>query len=261
LRRAVRLDPPYWMSIAAIIVIGLIAAKLVGTNPKEATIAQVLSHLVYLQDFLGYEQLLVVYWTLCYEIQFYLALILLLWLGQALRMTMPVIAISLVLSMIDRHMEFTGDAFMGRFWFCFAIGALVYWAYSGALKASWTIAALVLVKAFGLYTQDGYAITASLTASILFAVISLGCASFGSSAPLQFLGRISYSLYLTHLIGGWLVMTIALKFLPPWAAIVIGVAASIVGAWVFYLIVESPAVRLSKRVRVDMRRDLTGWRR
>ena len=49
---------------------------------------------MYLQEFLGYEQILVVYWTLCYEIQFYIALILLLWLGQAVRSTMLVIAAS-----------------------------------------------------------------------------------------------------------------------------------------------------------------------
>jgi peptidoglycan/LPS O-acetylase OafA/YrhL len=253
LRRALRLDPPYWLSIAATIVIGLIAAALFGIETKPATAIQVLTHLFYLQGFAGHEQILVIYWTLCYEIQFYLTLIPLLWIGNRFGLAMPLIFATMLLSLFDRHFEITDSAFMGRFWFCFAAGAFVYWATCGRLKARYVLMALAVIGAFGAITFDPYAVTTTLTAAALLAVIAFGRVEWGSNRVLQFLGRISYSLYLTHLIGGWFVLTVALEFLLPWVAMAVGVIASILSAWIFYLIVELPAVKLSKLVKLQPR--------
>lgn len=250
LRRALRLDPPYWLSMAAVIVIGLAAAHFLGQNVKPTTWPQVFTHLFYLQTFAGYEHLMVIYWTLCYEVQFYLVLIPLLWLGNRFNAVVPIVAATALLSLADRHFEVTGIAFMGRFWFCFAAGAFTYWATTGVMRPGHLLTALALIGVMGAVTLDPYAVTTTVTAATLYAVITFGRADAGSSAPLQFLGRISYSLYLTHLIGGWLVLTLALRYLPPWAALALGVAASIVTAWLFYVVVERPAVKLSRRVRL-----------
>jgi peptidoglycan/LPS O-acetylase OafA/YrhL len=250
LRRAIRLDPPYWLSIAATIVIGLAAAAVFEVEPKPTTFSQVLTHMFYLQAFAGHDHIMVIYWTLCYEIQFYLTLIPLLWIGNRFGLAMPLMFATMLLSLLDRRFEITGVAFMGRFWFCFVAGALVYWATCGRLKARYLLAGLALIGAFGAVTLDPYAATVTVTAGALFAVIHFGLIELGSNGPLQFLGRISYSLYLTHLIGGWLVLTFALKFMPPWPAMILGVIASLVSAWIFYLVVERPAIRLSKIVKL-----------
>ena len=72
--------------------------------------------------------------------------------------------------------------------------------------------------------------------------------------PLQFLGRISYSLYLAHAIAGGKVMKLGAQFLgkSPAAAIFLfflAFAVSIGGAYVFYLLIERPSVELTKRLK------------
>ena len=84
LRRSIRLDVPYVASIA--LAVGLLAFR--GRFGNEEvdwpTAGQLAAHLLYLQKFLGYDHLMVIYWTLCLEVQFYIAFVLLLW-GNARR--------------------------------------------------------------------------------------------------------------------------------------------------------------------------------
>lgn len=245
LRRSLRLDPPYWLTIAAVLVIGYLGARY-GINQSPASAGQVAAHLFYLQDWLGFKQIQVIYWTLCYEIQFYLALILLLWGSRAVGM--PVLAVlgTLCLSLVDRHYELTNAAFMGRFWFCFAVGALTHWVVHGEVRGRQYFLALLIVGVFGLRVNDPYAITTVVTSLVIWAAVVFGRADLGSHASFQFFGRISYSLYLTHLIGGWLVLSLAMKVMPGWLALVVGSLAAILSAWVFYLLAEAPSIKLSR---------------
>jgi len=77
LRRSIRLDPPYWASILFVVVAGYLSAQVKGEGFQFPTFPQTLAHLFYLQTLLGFPQINWVYWTLTYEIQFYLVLVLL----------------------------------------------------------------------------------------------------------------------------------------------------------------------------------------
>ena len=73
LRRLVRLDPPYWIVILleiALIYISLVFYPNLGTTLP--TIKQLGAHMIYAQELLGLGHLLPIFWTLCYEVQFYL---------------------------------------------------------------------------------------------------------------------------------------------------------------------------------------------
>jgi peptidoglycan/LPS O-acetylase OafA/YrhL len=76
-RRSLRLDPPYWVNIAVVIALMLVAAR-VGVEKPFPSASTIFVNLIYLQDLLGVQALSSVYWTLCLEVQFYLVLILLL---------------------------------------------------------------------------------------------------------------------------------------------------------------------------------------
>lgn len=245
LKRSIRLDPPYWISIVAVLIIGYVV------NDETATPGQLAAHLLYVQQFLDYEHLQVIYWTLCYEIQFYLALILLLWVTRS--MFGVALLGTLALSLADRNLGITDDAVMVRHWFCFAAGALVYYTTTWRLPQRYFLAALVLVTGYGFAAPDGYAITAGLTALSIYGVIAFRRESFGSWAPIQFIGQISYSLYLTHLIGGWVVLSIAVKYVPGWLALLLAAGVAIASAWIFHRLVEAPAVRWSRLVSSSAR--------
>jgi peptidoglycan/LPS O-acetylase OafA/YrhL len=72
---------------------------------------------------------------------------------------------------------------------------------------------------------------------------------------LQYLGRISYSLYLVHMLVGTPLVRFGLRHLGKisfgTALVLMGlaVAASVVAAHIMYVVVERPAVRWSHRLR------------
>ena len=64
-----------------------------------------------------------------------------------------------------------------------------------------------------------------------------------SSAGPQWLGRISYSLYLSH----WLVFVLANRYFGGWG-VVASIPAAFLVAWLVWRFVEAPSIRLSRRV-------------
>ena len=83
-------------------------------------------------------------------------------------------------------------------------------------------------------------------------------ANWLSSKPFQFLGRISYSLYLLHAVVGWRFVKVLrvwngadFSMLQAWAAFLIGCTVSVTSAWLMYSLVERPALRLCHRIAMD----------
>jgi hypothetical protein len=249
LRRSVRLDPPYWLTMALVILVGYGLRDHVKF--EGVTSGQVVAHMFYLQEFLGQQPILPVFWTLCYEVQFYLALLLILWATQAAKFppTLAVLVL-LLLSLADRHLELTESAFMGRFWFCFALGVLAHWTFAGRADGGYFLAALIAVGTFGAVRADGYAIASVLTAGSIALALRTGRPDMLSGPVWQFFGRISYSLYLTHLLFGWLAFRVAERIVPGVGAVLFGTAVAVASAWIFYVVAERPSVKLSHRIRV-----------
>ena len=122
-RRALRLDPPYWASIATVIALSLIAMRMgvakIGFAGWRGCPATPFS---LLQDLVGVKAISSVYWTLCLELQFYVVLILL------LATRWPVIALcALGAWSLLEHADITDLAPRGIFvpyWFAFAAGGV-----------------------------------------------------------------------------------------------------------------------------------------
>ena len=69
-----RLDPPYWFAIA----LAVIVAAVTDLGPaRPPSFGDLVAHVFYAQQFFGVPHIIGVFWTLCLEIQFYLAYVVL----------------------------------------------------------------------------------------------------------------------------------------------------------------------------------------
>lgn len=257
LRRSLRLDPPYFCAIVVMILLAIFGSRF-GVHANVPDVATLAAHVFYLQDLLHRPAILPIFWSLCLELQFYLVIALLLFAMQrgktpSQRVGTPyyqaVFLASIVASVACRHYSVGNGAFM-PFWFCFALGASTYWASADWTDRRYTYAACLFVLGYGLLCQDAWAITAALSAGLILAASIANRLDFLGSPVPQFFGRISYSIYLTHLIFGWYALSIAQRFTSPPIAYAIGLIICVVSAWAWYRLIELPAVLLSRRIRL-----------
>ena len=234
-RRLVRIYPPYLASAV------FIAATNYASGVHPLSTLDLASHLLFLNELLGRPWLMDIYWTLALEVQFYL-LAALLWPLLASRKTWlctcaaaAAIAISFV---------WNRDHCLPRMIAYFLLGIALFRQHAGIDKPL-ASAAFLAVFASAIWWKDG---AVALTAALLPVVAKF--AIHAVSKPAQFLGKISYSLYLFHLIAGasllsalatHIVSTTARCWMIPPALVV-----SILTAWLAYRLIEAPAIRWSK---------------
>lgn len=207
------MDPPYLVTL-------LIAvcwwAKWVPRSLADVSAAihgwrGVLENVFYLQYISGVQPLLGVSWTLCLEIQFYLAFILLLVLGQAgtrflTRSRMAGgqwVSVGLLLmtglaSLAFWYPSLANLTFFGA-WFRFSLGVLTFWVLQGQAPR-WTLWSFTLLIALlAVYTRDLRGTVAIATALMIYVCARRQRMERWLSGRIwQFFGRISYSLYLVH---------------------------------------------------------------
>ena len=274
LRRAIRLDPPYWLSIAAAIALTFAAAhafpELEKTYPS---VRQVLAHLVYLQGILGFQDIVPIYWTLTFEVQFYLFILVLLFAAQVTlkvedapqSLAFPVVAgmwLLLAALSLAQFFDWVEIAPRGTFlpyWYCFSLGMFCVWAVSDWLKLGWFAVhwSLVLFCSIaGGWNETGIVVV--ITGALLLVAGKKGKLHIWTlGRAMQYLGRISYSLYLFHGIVGWSTVSLLKRWTGTplgmeWAGVVFvgGLLASIASAHIVYLLVERPSIALSRRIRL-----------
>jgi peptidoglycan/LPS O-acetylase OafA/YrhL len=274
LRRGTRLDPPYLVSI--VLAVGALAATnwlVPGLQRPLPGPGMLLAHVVYLQNILGYGNLVIVYWSLCFEVQMYLLYVVLSFLEQRwnagrdrrqvalIRVVTwyPLLLVSLLVRYQVWPLETPGWCLPS--WYLFFLGSQVRWVHAGRISRWELVPSLVLVTALGLpaYPLEFLAIAAGLATVFWHRPLS----RYADLRPLLFLGGISYSLYLIHPIVGGRFVNLLRKFTggtfsPPEsvAAFVAGVLVSVVAAWLLYRAVERPTMNLSRRIRLR-RRDAT----
>jgi peptidoglycan/LPS O-acetylase OafA/YrhL len=271
LRRIIRLDPTYWATIVFSILLLYIQNYFLGTADPTPSPLNILAHMMYLQELLSIKPIIsVVYWTLCLEVQLYLFYLLTSWLSQALSAKTGnkrhVIHMLLILSagvystLVDRG--FSSISVPGLFisnWHYFLMGVLVSNAvrkmpYSFYIFAAWiifeiTIQISVSVKAFG--------IAGILSSSLIFTLWRTDLLDTAlTRIELQYLGKISYTLYLLHPEVGWKTISLGKHVLhdymtPVLAGIIfiMGIFVSILFAHIFHIALERPSLWLSSKLK------------
>ena len=263
LRRSIRLDPPYWLTILLAVAIAALSHVVLTQPVPIPSWRSVLAHVTYTQNILGFQNIVSVFWTLAYEVQFYLVLVILLGLLQrGARARSPLVrrfaavALFVPLGIASLVMLATGWWAHGWFidwWYAFFLGAVTYWTLAGRVRTHWWVLLFVLTTiAASLPGAAGGALVVVATAAIIFAVGRAGrLATLLDVRPLQFLGRISYSLYLVHFLGATVAKLgarITGGSIPAaFGWFLLANVVSIVAAYVMYRLVEAPSLRLTKQ--------------
>lgn len=214
LRRAVRLDPPYWVGMLWAALVIAIRARATGQPVPVPSLGQVVAHVLYLQDILKIDQLNIVFWTLCLEFQLYLVFALTMRgasaLGERPRATTGLLAAtdmrgwlmvtaffaSLILSHTVWPMR---PGWFVPFFYLFLSGALAAWRVLGRISDRLFVICLVSMG-LGLFLRPELQRVLGLLAALLIyvAIHRSALHRWLTGWVAQWLGRISYSIYLVH---------------------------------------------------------------
>ncbi len=233
LRRSIRLDPPYWVSIALMLAVqaglAMLGGGWVASSAQFPTVAEIGAHLIYGQGILGYGHTCIVYWTLCLEVQFYLLFVLLLGVSQqgfgrsADNSSVPIAAVWLVfLPIALACLLLTSDYSIIATWFVadfqmFLLGALAAWSITDlrCRLPFWILAAGFAALTVGRDWDITLAVATATGVGIYWLALRPQLASRLECRPLAYLGAISYSLYLVHMPIGLSVRAIVIAASPP----------------------------------------------
>lgn len=272
IRRLVRLTPPYHAAIIVTLVFALGASIegghdfLPGGTPFG--VIRLFTHLIYAQELFGFVNFNDVFWTLSIELQFYVAFAVLVWAQGRLSRARPaadtlraLYGSSAAASLIWPFGMLGTDGRAIWFlplWYSFMLGVLVFARWRRQIPA-WALAVyMALLSAGPLVSGRGGAFVwvSVATAALLWLAIERDRLSrWLSDTVSQFLGRVSYSLYLIHtpVLGATYVGTATVLGQPTMAKQILGILVTVivtlVAAEVFHRAIERPAILMSRQLK------------
>lgn len=251
LKRLIRIEPAYLGSIILIIGLNYISSlfTIYKGPPFSVSGHNILLHLGYLVEFFDGTWMNPVYWTLAIEFQYYLVIgfLLILWNRNNKYLTIITLLAFFALSFIPqdtvRLFNYTDIFTIG------IVGAFFKKDYISK-KYFFMLVAMIGVV---IYFHHTYVITILAVGAIL------GIAFLNTIRNLNwliFFGHISYSLYLLHVpIGGRvinLMSRFALGASGKVLVVIAAIVASVIAAYLFYLLVEKPSHRLSRKIKLKL---------
>lgn len=264
--RIFRLYPLYWVSLAA--AFGLWVA---GSFPTQhpMSVEDWLVNVTMLQSYAGSPDAIGLYWSLGYEMAFYVGISALFLFGLHRRS----VALALLAGVGCVAAALAWEPLLGRpvslgFFYLstMLVGTVLYRAYSGLVRRRTALmcVAVVLIGGFALvysalYGRDrpeelGVASFTPMLASWIgaYVVFGMGLWVWRNGAPrwLRGIGRISYSMYLTQA----LVFVVIPATPHPLLSAALWVGGTIAVSALTYRLVERPAIALGRRV--TRRRDV-----
>jgi len=268
LKRVVRLDPPYIVTIVLILILAYGYAYYSGRPPEVENspigMIRVLLHLGYLNMFFNYDWLNPSFWTLAIEFQYYLLMGLAFPLFNSRKKVVrwSTLFIFAFASLFSRSQLLSEGVPYSPFIFYFALlfvmGIVTFQHHSDLIGRKEYVIQIVLSTAVAIVTLG---LMPALAGLFGVAVINF---YNRKNAIAHFFGNISYSLYLLHWPIGHLTLSlVGSKLLGATGdvarllvlAIALGVCLS--SSYLLYLFVERPAQRWSSSIRYGSKRKRT----
>lgn len=264
--RILRIYPTYWaaclLALATHAAASLQNPQVLAAN-LPASGRQWLANLLLIEPYLQVPTLLLVSWSLVYEVTFYLVAAA----GMGLLRTgVPAVLIggsACLLAIVGHFGPWNGPLYFTNYWGEFLAGVCVCGAvtatHSGLVCCLLLIPCLLATAVWPGWpgaTPSGAMPVAAVFALLLFALHRWD-RQIADYAPLRWLawiGTFSYSLYLTHMFLGLRLVNLAGRWIGSdslWQALLQPAACGLsVGlAWLFFRLVEQPMEAVRKRLR------------
>jgi len=218
---------------------------------------RVLAHVFYVQTILGQDQIVSVFWTLTYEVQFYLVLVLAVMLGQRFgaRVGWSLAIVPFLTSLLIPSLHIETHGWFILWWYAFAVGVATLAMLTGRLPAFVWLLAVVLIALNETFVGSFNHIAVSVTALTVGLIGRAGLLTrWTGGRILQWLGRRSYSLYLIHFLGAALAKTLSTRITGPASAALVFAASlllALTAAEAVHRLIEAPAQWLAKSVSLQ----------
>ncbi|MBI5760304.1 MAG: acyltransferase [Planctomycetales bacterium] len=288
-RRLVRLVPPYWVTIALVLAVhGLCAAwrRFPSLLDEPPTAAGVLAQMFYLQDILGYGNLSAGLWTVAIEVQFYVVFVVGWGLSQRcmldeeaeplivldvtkvpwfVRRTNLLIffALPAAWALFNWNRKDTNEQWVHHFLFQFFLGMVTWWALERTVPLLVFLGTIAVVAGQMVFDRSltspeivARFVTLATAVSMFIAGRTNHFHDWLNWRWLQYVGRISYSLYLVHYpVGhvvtwlGWLACDNLPTPIQSAVILSMSLVGSIAAGHLLYVAVEVPSVRWAARLK------------
>ena len=242
-KRCIRIEPAYLISIVFVIGLRYLVEMVPGFKgaPVQLSTRNVLLHIGYLPEHFGYKWLLPVYWSLEAEFYYYILIglcFVFIWKNN----------VNLLIGIL---LALTAGFFIPLSVFIFMpffiMGIITCAKKTGKINdyIFYTVMAAAFIGC--LFNGQGYIpATIGLIAGLLIAYVEF------KTVVTDFLGKISFSLYLMHVPVGGKVLNYLGRYTnnewQVWGSLVLALAITIAASWIFYKLVEYPSQMLSKRI-------------
>lgn len=245
-KRIVRIEPAYIVSIIGVVVLSTVAQFSSFSSTEQISVdSTTWFHLLYLIEFVDGQWLNPVYWTLAIEFQFYILIGLIFPFLNSRNLAVLLVAF---VSLCSIPLLLEDSRYVIYYLPMFLPGLLFYWYKSERISPILFAALVMLLGGLGYYSYD--IIGPICTGFFLLFIIFV----HKPWRPLVFIGTISYSLYLIHtIIGTDGIINFMQNYITDpndqiWLTILTFPIVVFI-TWVFYLLIERPSIRVSKRIK------------
>ena len=248
-KRFVRIEPAYWVSIFLIIFKEITSSFVQDYRYfkfPDYTFAGVGGHFLHINDFFNLPWLQAVYWTLAIDWQFFIFIgLIFFWVNRAEWWARYPLYIAFI------AVKWWFDPVSSKAWLFYHVtlflpGMVIFHYKRGYMKRLefYAVMAAVLYAIFYKMWWNHLLATTLSVLVIEFLTRDMKVTSF--------MGKISYSVYLTHIFSGWWVTSILMNVAhEEWSrtlAVFVGIAVSIGFAKMYYEYLEKPTQEWARKV-------------